>query len=170
MAKPGESIVKGFLEGKGLTVLKIPEGKKKTVDFEVYSAAGLVFYLEEKTLELTPPAWKDIDPVYNAIAKHVREAGKQFRSVNPERIVPNVLSFTNRNPARDINYLFGALTGHVITAGGKMRRLQPVGGMESNLQLINLYLWFDDEQLSGHIWAENDPDTETKLAAVLGLE
>ncbi len=170
MAKPGESIVKDYLEGKGLTVLKIPEGEKKTVDFEVYSGAEMVFYLEEKTLDLTPPAWKDIDPVYNAIARHVREAGKQFRSVNPEQIVPNVLSFTDRNPARDINCLFGALTGYVITAGGKMRRLHQLGRMESDPPLINLYLWFDDEQLSGHIWAENDPDTEAKLAAVLGLE
>lgn len=169
MAKTGESIVKGYLEGKGLTAIKIPEGEMKTVDFEVYSESKLVFYLEEKTLDLTPPAWKDIDPIYNAIAKHVREAGKQFKSVNPKRIVPNILAFTNRNPARDINYLFGVLTGHVITAGGKMRRLHRPGGMESDPPLINLYLWFDYEQLSGHIWAENDPDTETKLAAVLGL-
>ena len=48
MAKPGESIVKGYLEGKGLTVLKILEGEMKTVDFEVYSESELVFYLEEK--------------------------------------------------------------------------------------------------------------------------
>lgn len=170
MAKPGESIVKAYLESKGLTVLKLPEGKVKTVDFKVYSGEELVFYLEEKTLELTPLTWKDVDPVYNAIAKDVYEARKQFRSVNPYRRVPNVLSFTNMDPARDINYLFGALTGHVITARGKMRRLHHFGKEEGNLPPIALYLWFDHDQLSGHIWEEAAKGFEAKLTAVLGLE
>jgi len=169
MAKPGESIVKEYLENKGLTVSKIPESEVKTVDFVVYSGTEPVFYLEEKTLEITPPAWKELDPVYNAIAKDVYEARKQFDSVNPDRVMPNVLSFTNMDPKRDINYLFAALTGHVITAGGKMRRLNQPGRGKKGLVPIDLYLWFDYDRLSGHIWEETGPDFEERLKAVLDL-
>lgn len=105
LAKSGENIVKAFLESKGLTVEKIPEGDVKTVDFAVYTKDGLVFYLEEKTLEPASLKWKRIDPVYLAITSHAREAAKQFKSVNPAREVPNVLSFTNLDPARDVNFL-----------------------------------------------------------------
>lgn len=170
MAKPGENMVKEYLESKGLGVRKIPESGIKTVDFAVYSETELVFYLEEKTLEMTPLAWNNVDPVYNAIAKHVHEAKKQFRSVNPGRVVPNVLSFINKDPAHDINHLFGALTGHVITARGRMRRLHQFGRQENDLPLIDLYLWFDDKQLSGHIWEEAEPSYAAKLAAILGLD
>lgn len=170
MARPGEKIVREYLESNSLTVQKIAEGQLKTVDFAVYSEAALIFFLEEKTLEINPPAWRSVDPVYNTILKQIHEARKQFKSINPDRLVPNVLSFTNRDPARNINYLFGALTGIVFTTGGKVCRLQQFDGKDINLPPINLYLWFDDAELSGHIWAEVDPDHEASLAAALRLQ
>ncbi len=170
MAKSGEKAVKAFLESKGLQVEKIPEREIKTVDFAVHTKSELAFYLEEKTLEPGALEWKRIDPIYNAIASHVHEAVKQFKSINPVRSVPNVLSFTNLDPARDINDLFTALTGQAITRSGKIVKLQKFSEEEKDLTMIDLYLWFDGEELSGHIWEdEAKPNYEGILKKLLGL-
>ncbi len=169
MAKSGEKAVKELLESKGLKAIKIPEGDMKTVDFEVYNGLSLICYLEEKTIELTPLAWKNVDPIYNSIAKHIHEAIKQFKSVNMDRSVPNVLSLTNMDPARSIDDLFTTLTGHFITPGGKMRRIQNMKRLENDLPLIDLYLWFDHDQLTGHIYDEHASVTVLDLIKILEL-
>jgi hypothetical protein len=170
MAKPGETILKQYLESKGLTVRKIPESDTKTVDFEVLSQGKIALYLEEKTLELTPLAWKSVDPVYNAIAKHIKEAVKQFKSINPDKRVPNVLAITNMDPNRNVNHLLSTLTGQVITATGKVRWINNLQSIEDDLSLIDLYLWFDNEQLSGHIWEGDSLEHQDKLTTLLGLK
>ena len=168
MAKSGENIVRAFLESKGLTVEKIPEGDVKTVDFAVYTKGNLVFYLEEKTIEPSSGQWKRIDPVYLAIASHAHEAAKQFKSVNPARNVPNVLSFTNLDPARDVNYLFTALTGQAITRSGKTVKLEDFGRREKAPNLIDLYLWFDGYEYTGHIWEDDiEPNYEDVLTKLI---
>ena len=170
MAKLGENYVKTFLESKGLQVEKIPERDIKMVDFAVYSKDVLAFYLEEKTLEPATLKWKRIDPVYHSINSHVYEAVKQFKSVNPTRSVPNVLSFTNLDPARDVNVLFRALTGQAITRSGKVVKLEEFGKRENVLNLIDLYLWFDGEELTGHIWEDGiEPNYEGLLNKMLKL-
>ena len=169
MAKPGETIVKHYIESNGLKVTKIPETDIKTVDFEVHSQGELSFYLEEKTLELTPVAWKSIDPVYNAIAKHIKEALKQFKSVNPDKIIPNVLAITNMDSNRNINHLYSTLTGQVITASGKLRWINNLKFIKDDLSLIDLYLWFDNDQLSGHIWEGDNLEHQDNLKTLLGL-
>ncbi len=169
MAKPGETIVKQYLESNGLIAIKIPESNIKVVDFEVHAKGELAFYLEEKTLELTPLAWKSKDPVYNAIAKHIKEAVKQFKSVNPDKRVPNALAITNKDPNRNVNHLFSTLTGQVITASGKLHWINNLKSIEDDLSLIDLYLWFDNDQLSGHIWEGDCLEHQDKLTFLLGL-
>ncbi len=140
------------------------------VDFAVYSEDVLAFYLEEKTLEPATLKWKRIDPIYQSINSHVYEAFKQFKSVNPTRSVPNVISFTNLDPARDVNYLFTALTGQAITRSGKVVKLEEFGKRENVLNLIDLYLWFDGEKLTGHIWEDDiEPNYEGLLNKILEL-
>jgi len=168
LAKSGENAVKIFLASKGLQVEKIPERDVKTVDFAVYTKDGLAFYLEEKTLEPASLEWKRIDPIYQSIAKHVHEAARQFESVNPDRSIPNVLSFTNLDPSRDVNYLFTSLTGQAITRSGKVVKLDEFGKKEKALNLIDLYLWFDGEELTGHIWEDDiEPNYEDVLTKLL---
>jgi len=170
VAKSGERIVKEQLENKGLKVVKIPEGDIKTVDFEIYYKHELLCYLEEKTIELTPLAWKNIDPIYSSISRHIYDAIKQFKSLNPDQVVPNVLSFTSMDQARTINDLAVTLTGHVITAGGKMRPLHNMKRLENKLFLIDLYLWFDHDQLTGHIYDEANLSRVERMLEILGLE
>lgn len=170
MAKSGEKNVKEYLESKGLQAVKMPETSAKTVDFEVYYAGKPAFYLEEKTVKFTAGGWKDMYPVYNTIAKHIYEAIKQFKSVNPHREVPNVLAFTNRDEGRSIDDLFITLVGHVVTSRGKMRRIEIMKKIEKEDPVIDLFLWFDHHQMTGHIWDENIPQHEAKLAEILELE
>ncbi len=168
LAKTGENIVKDFFEKKGLKAEKIPECDIKTVDFEVHDKKGLFFYLEEKTIELMPPAWKLIDPVYNAIAKHIYEATGQFKGVNPGKTIPNVLSFTSMDPARTVNDLFVTLTGHVVTPGGKMYPIRVMKNLEKDLSVIDLYLWFNHDRLTGYIMEETDPEFASRMEQILG--
>lgn len=170
MAKSGEIIVKEHLENKGLKIIKIPEGDFKTVDFGVYQENRLICYLEEKTIQLTPLAWKNIDPIYGTIARHIHDAIRQFKSINPDRIVPNVLSLTSMDQARSIDDLEVTLTGHVITAGGKMRPIHNMKKLENELSLIDLYLWFDHDQLAGHLYDEANLTRLENLLEMLELE
>lgn len=168
LAKTGENIVKVFFEKLGLKVERIPESKIKTVDFKVYDQKGLFFYLEEKTIEQMPPAWKKIDPVYNTIAKHIYEAVGQFKSVNPEKSIPNVLSFTSMDQARTVNDLFRALTGRVVTNNGKMYPIQSMKKLEGDLSVVDLYLWFNHDRLTGYIMEETDPEFASRMEQILG--
>jgi hypothetical protein len=154
MAKPGETVVRSYLENRGLIVKKIPVSDKKTVDFEVYSGNNLAFYLEEKTLESSPLDFKGSDPTYNSISKRVYEAMKQFKSINPIKDTPNVLSLTNLDGSRDIQDLSIVLTGGALTDKGHFIRIHNVGRIKDGLSLIDLYLWFDDDQLSNHFWGK----------------
>lgn len=170
MAKPGEGIVKAYLESRGLTVKKVPESAIKTVDFAVYEKSDLSFNLEEKSLEMVTPAWKSVDPVYNALAKHIHDAAKQFRSSDPKYKVPHVLAFTSMDWARNINHLLATLTGYIITTSGKLRWVKRIEKMQNDLQWIDLYLWFNENRLTGHIWEENNLDYQKKLAELLKLD
>jgi len=170
LSKSGEKIVKEHLDSIGLKVIKIPEGDSKTVDFEVYQSNRLVCYLEEKTVELTPLAWKGVDPIYESLARHIYEAIKQFKSVNPDNTVANVLSLTNMDPARSIENLYTTLTGYVITHRGKMRPIRNMKRLEKDLDLIDLYLWFDHDQLTGHIYDQNDTASLNDLVETFQLD
>lgn len=169
MAKPGETVVKSYLMSKGLIVRKIPGSDIRTADFAVHSKGRLAFYLIEKTIERTSAANKILNPVYQPIAKHIKEAKRQFKSVNPDKRVPNVLAITNKNPNRNVNHLFSTLTGQVITATGKFRWLDKRNSIEDDLSLIDLYLWFDNDQLSRHIFEGDSIEHQDKLATLLGL-
>ena len=169
MAKSGENTVKRFLESKNLRVEKIPEIDIKTADFEVYNNNKLLCFLEEKTIDFTLPVWNNEMAFFNALAKHIYESIKQFKSINPGKKVPNVLSLTNLVPARSINDLFITLTGQIITSKGKLRSIDNMKRVEKDLALIDLYLWFDNDQYSGYICDEEQSPMGEKVARVMGL-
>ena len=170
MAKSGEKIVKEYLENKGLQVEKITEGSNKAVDFAVYLQGEAVFYLEEKTIEHISMAFKGVDPVYNAIGKHIYQATRQFKSVNPNKKLPNVLAFTNMDSGRSIEDLLTTLIGHVITPRGRIQRIEIMNKLEKEPPMIDLFLWFDQNQLAGHIWDEENTPHEDRLTEILRLE
>lgn len=169
VAKSGENTVKNFLESKNMSVEKIPETVIKTADFKVYNKGKLLCFLEEKTIDYTLPAWNNEMTLYNSLAKHIYESIKQFKSINPGKVVPNVLSLTNLGSPGSIDDLFITLTGHIITSKGKMRSIDIMKRIEKDLDLIDLYLWFDKDQYTGYLCDDNQSSPGSKLARIIGL-
>lgn len=154
MAELGQEIVKKYLEYLGLEARKILESDIKTPDYEVYLNGQLVFYCEEKTLEYDDFVGAKKDPTYNAISTHVHKATKQFKSVNPNREYPNVLAFVNFDSLKNVHDLFITLTGNIRLDSGKYTKIHRVGRITSDLDQIDLYLWFENEKLIKKIWGE----------------
>jgi len=163
MAEAGQDVVKKFLESKGLEVRKIPESNLKTPDFEVYLNGELYFYCEEKTLEYDDFIGCKDDPTYNSISSHVHKAVKQFKSVNPNRKVPNVLVFVNNDTLKNMHDLFTTLTGQAQLEDGTYMRIHRVGRVANDLDQIDLYLWFDKQSFTNLIRGEIDSQHDEKL-------
>ncbi|MCK8487401.1 MULTISPECIES: hypothetical protein [Paenibacillus] len=154
MAEIGQEIVKRYLEELGFEVRKIPESDVKTPDYEVFLNEQLVFYCEEKTLEYDDFEGVKDDPTYNSISAHVHKATKQFNSINPNREYPNVLAFVNFDTLKNVHDLFTTLTGHILLESGEYMKIHRVGRITSDLDQIDLYLWFDKEKFINKIWGE----------------
>lgn len=167
MAFLGQKIVRNFLEERGYEVVKIPECDIKTPDFKVFLNGKLIFYCEEKTLEYDDFEGCKKDPTYNSISAHVHKATKQFKSINPLREHPNVIAFVNFDPSKDINDLFITLTGCAFIDNGEYMRIHRVGRIANDLNQIDLFLWFDNEQFTNKIWTTLNDEQHTKLSAIL---
>jgi hypothetical protein len=96
-----------FLESKKLNVKLFSEIEKsekgKTPDFKVDSNDGFFFYCEVKSIYIeTSDDGILFQTINNNIANKVKEAYDQFNSVNPSKLVPNVLIIKSHN--FQINY------------------------------------------------------------------
>lgn len=169
MAELGERIVKEFLESLGLEARRIPEKSSKTPDYEVYLDGQLVFYCEEKTIEHDEFEGGKNDPAYNSISSQVHKATKQFKSINPSRIIPNVLAFVNFDDMKDEHDLFITLTGYTLLDNGSYMKVHNVGRVRNDLNCIDLYLWFNKEMCTHKIWGQVHDDHDRKLKEILGF-
>lgn len=159
MGKQGEKVVQEYLESKGLNPKKIKESTTKTPDFEVYHNGKLLFYCEEKTLKYDNFYKEENvegknDSSRNSISTHIRKAQKQFIQVNPDHKYPNVLVFNNNNTLINPNDLFTTLTGNAFTEDGRLIKLfNSIGRIEENIEIIDLYIWFDNNRFTNQIWS-----------------
>lgn len=157
MAEYGQNIVQKFLESKGLKVNKIDERDEKTPDFEVFEEEQRIFFCEEKTLDYDDFEGEKDDSTYNAISRHLHKAVKQFKSVNPNHEIPNVLAIVNRDPLKNVHDLFTVLTGHALLDTGKYMRIHRVGHRTvEDINEVDLYLWFDNENYVNCIWKDEE--------------
>ncbi|WP_145412173.1 hypothetical protein [Paenibacillus xylanexedens] len=167
MANQGQETVKRYLETLGFEVKKIPESDVKTPDFEVLLDGELVFYCEEKTLEYDDFIGCKNDPTYNSISSHVHKAVKQFKSINPNRKIPNVLAFVNFDTMKNVHDLFITLTGCAQLDDGRYMKIHRVGRVGDDLDQVDLYLWFDKENFTNQIWGEVHQDHHQKLSEIM---
>ncbi|MCP1425449.1 hypothetical protein J3D43_003965 [Paenibacillus xylanexedens] len=155
MAEFGLNIVQRFLETKGLKADKIDERDEKTPDFEVFEEEHKVFYCEEKTLDYDDFEGEKDDSTYNAISRHLHKAVKQFKSVNPNHEIPNILAIVNRDPLKNVHDLFIALTGQAPLDSGEYMKIHRVGHRTvEDINEVDLYLWFDNEKFVNLIWKD----------------
>jgi hypothetical protein len=165
----GEKVVKEYFEKLGLIPKKIKEGDTKTPDYAVYDSNNLLFFCEEKTLEYIDFKGWENDSSRNKISKHIYEAIKQFKAVNSEHKVPNILVFNNYDPMNNPHDLFTTLTGYAISVENVKIKLHKVGRIEKDLDLIDLFLWFENGQLVNHIWSGLHKEHNAKLKSILSL-
>ena len=158
-----EDIVKVFIESKGLIIERFSKEElrsMKTPDFKVFHGEDFAFYCEVKESE--EDQWinnklKDAtpgevvggsreDPVFNRLTTHIHKARKQFDSVNPEHIIPNVLSFYNSDENYGFNDLLGVVTGNFYGDDGTCDKIYGKysdGRLKDDLTHIDLIIWLD---------------------------
>lgn len=163
MAEFGEENVKKYLKDFELEAKKIAEGEEKTPDFEVFHQNERVFFCEEKTLDYDDFEGSKNDPTYNSISTHIHKANKQFKSVNPNHKIPNVLAFTNLDTIKDIHDLFITITGNALLEGGGFLKIRKVGRISKDLDQIDLFLWFDKDKFVNFILGKNKKFEEDLL-------
>ena len=143
---------------------------RKTPDRRVYRDRALLFLLEVK--EVAADEWlggERSDPRFNRLSADVHEAVKQFDSVNPDRQLPNVLAFVNRDSMCDSRDLLGVLTGYALTTEGEKLALYEkysLGRIREERFRVDTYLWLEetgtsqvflndaDTRHSSHLWSE----------------
>jgi hypothetical protein len=121
--------------------------KRKTPDFRVFREQNFAFFLEVK--EIANDNWLSgprPDPIFNRLTDDIYTAVKQFDSVNPDLIYPNVMAFVNNDRMCGSLDLIGVLTGHLLLEGGGTAPIYfsySEGRIRDKKNRIHLYLWFD---------------------------
>lgn len=177
MAIDGESLVSNYLKELGLIPVKIREDDHQTPDFMVNNTNGeLIFYVEEKTID--PDVFLDTaksfevvsinDSSQNSLNNKFRKAVKQFDSVNPEHVKPNVLAIVNLNNMMSIHDLFSTLTGYSVTQDKHLIKLSSsVGRIKEDIEKIDLCLWFYQGELQDALWISGNEPHEKVLANII---
>lgn len=147
----------------GLTLLKIPRGSGRTADLQVLKNGVLVAYCElksprdewlDKLLDLAKPfqivGGGREDPIFKKIRKHANKASKQFESVNPTRLVPNVLVFVNHDDMSDFGDLRETFTGlfHAADGSRHITILNIATSLKRAKTQIDLCVWIDGKSSS----------------------
>lgn len=86
------------------------------------------------------------DPVFNRLSKLVERSVEQFDTVNPDRIVPNILAIVNHDALSGPDDLFETLTGTFPAAGGSRPPTMmnvAEGRIRDIKRRVDLYIWIE---------------------------
>jgi len=121
--------------------------KGKKPDFELYFENHLFGYCELKSILDYEFSGLHHDPTYNKIQNKVHEAAKQFHSVNPEHLNPNIIFFINHTKKvgwQDLRYV---LTGQATPPN---QPTEPIDlcylnrlANKGDLTIIDYFIWAD---------------------------
>lgn len=173
-------------------IMPVP-GKGKRPDFEVLSPhgradfGGLAAYMEvksprddrletlvENSQEGVIAGYAGRDPAMDRIARHIRDAARQFLYVNPDRVIPNILVEVNHADAGNFDDLVEAISGtrpHAEDEDALIWSTQPAKRLKGIADQIDLFLWIDDTRrrrgLVGGLWSDSMPAHRRLLEKVL---
>jgi len=103
-----------FFKTKNIEARHFPKKSKgKKADFELYLGDQIFGYCELKSILDYELSGLLHDPTYNKIQNKIHEATKQFNSVNPNHLKPNILFFMNHTEKVGWQDLWYVLTGQV---------------------------------------------------------
>src|SRR5262245_36675771 len=147
MADPGEARVAKWIQMLGHRVEKIPEEDSKTPDFRVLTTGGTQVALAEvKTIE-GPGEGEGLlwDPLFNNISKRIRDARKQFESIDSSHCVPRVLVFVSEDFRVHGQTMIDFFTGRIEVGGEVIRELKKfrLGRVKGDISEIDLYVVLD---------------------------
>lgn len=147
IADPGEARVARWIRALGHRVEKIPEEAAKRPDFRVLTTDGAAVALAEvKTIE-GPGEGEGLlwDPLFNTVSNRIRDARKQFESIDPSHDLPRVLAFVSEDFRIHGQTMIDFFTGRIEVDGQIIRELKKfrLGRVTGDLGEIDLYVILD---------------------------
>lgn len=148
-----EQMITDFLAPLGFTAERFTSQQKKdfgqTPDFRVFKGTEIAFFCEVKSVFDDGFEGFRKDPTPNKISNKIHEAAKQFRSVNPNRELPNVLVFVNHEQGTDVQDLGSAFEGVFYADEGQrypIYKKYSEGRIKDEKLEIDLFLWFQPDE------------------------
>jgi hypothetical protein len=144
-----ESMASDFLAQYSLRAKRFSKQelrKGRTPDFRVFKDGALAFYCEVKELTADVNEGLRSDPTFNNLTDDIHQAVKQFRAVNADGAVPNVLVTVNSRRECGFRDLLGVLTGYFFVGDGtadKIYSQYSEGRLKDDRLLVHLFLWLD---------------------------
>lgn len=149
MSISDEAKVSAFLQCCGLNPIRFSKEELRTLgktpDFRVFNEGALVAFCEVMSIVGDDFEGCRDDPTYSAMQNRIHESLKQFRSVNPEHQIPNILAVVNYQMGTDIIDLYSVLTGMFFADNGKNHPLfikYSHGRILMEKHYVDLYIWF----------------------------
>ncbi len=143
-------LVSEYLKSKGFNPIRIDQKMfpgKRIPDFKVEWGNGGLFYCEVKS-----PILK-LDPKTN-LFKHITTMSKlryfihtsaiQFKSVNPNHIIPNILIWTSDHFQLNYSNLVDCLRGAIYRSGSSIKNLEHTDFVlrtNKDIEEIDLHIW-----------------------------
>lgn len=170
LVDPRERRAAAWLGSLGHQPEKIPEESDKTPDFLVRGRdTGAMFYAEVKTLEGPgegePLLW---DPLYNTIAKRIRDSRKQFESVDAEHHFPRVMLFLSEDMRIHGQTMLDFFKSRIEVGEQVVRDLNRFrfGRVRDDLEKIDLYVVLDIGDSPTFFFSQTDSSTLQSLLSL----
>lgn len=143
-----KKLVMLFFKTKNIEARHFPKKSKgKQVDFELYFGNNIFGYCELKSILDYDFYGLWHDPTYNKVQNKTHEAVKQFNSVNPDHVKPNIVFFMNHTRKVGFQDLWYVLTGQVSppTQPSEPIDLQYYKRLskKDDLAAIDYFIWAD---------------------------
>jgi hypothetical protein len=104
-------------------------------------------------------------------ARHITKAAKQFRAVNPQRVLPNIMAIVSHADAADRLDLIHAITGR-RDGNGEPWYMDSARRIEHDAAEVDLYFWVDakERRVSARVFTASRPAHVPTLCDLLGLD
>jgi hypothetical protein len=164
---PREARAARWIEALGHRVEKIPEDDSKTPDFRVWTAKGEAAALAEvKTIE-GPGEGEGLlwGPLFNNISNRIRDARKQFESIDSSHGLPRVLVLVSEDFRIHGQTMIDFFSGRIEVGGEVTRDLKKfrLGRVKGDIGEIDLYVVLDHGDSPTLFFTDSHVDYATRL-------
>ena len=178
MSDQAEKRVELWLRSLGLIPQRFSKRERRTKklpDFHVKRIDHPQLLIEVKTIKEEAGTGEGArsDPTFNRISTKVHDAVGQFRSADPQEVMPRMLVFVNYDEDCDMLDLFGVLTGDFLTGEGSRHRIYSrfsEGRIKSDRNLIDVYVWMEEDGSTHRLYNTVSPERSRCLGSYLSVD